>query len=165
MSFRSNYALNKLLDKLPAPGPEWKRYKKTITGDLRGPDGEFLTEDVEMWYRDIIALVREIIGNSTYGSHLVFAPKIEYVDDAQTERKYDEMWMADWWLAVQVSDACLLTQRYALTSSSNPFPTMRLPSHSSYRPMRLTLRISLAEKSLGLSMSRWGTYQNRYAPR
>jgi hypothetical protein len=100
--------LNNLLEELPTAGPKWAVKPVTIVGDLKGPDGEPLQEVVELWTRDIIAVIRELLENTTYGNDMVFAPGPEWNDAEKTERKYTEMWTADWWLNLQVS--CRLQQ-------------------------------------------------------
>ncbi|KAG8710887.1 hypothetical protein FRC11_004010 [Ceratobasidium sp. 423] len=99
LSFSSNYALNKLLDKLPTAGPRWRRITRKITGNVVGANKKKLTELVEIWIRDILEVVRELLGNVTYGKQLVFVPQKVYLDNG--ERKIDEMWTADWWNEIQ----------------------------------------------------------------
>ncbi|KAG8794412.1 hypothetical protein FRC12_024650 [Ceratobasidium sp. 428] len=98
LSFGSNYALNKLLDKLPSTGPRWTRIQRMITGTIKDANGKNLTEDIEIWVRDIIDVIRELIGNTTYGQKLVFVPQRVKVNST---RKIDEMWTADWWMRIQ----------------------------------------------------------------
>ncbi|QRV85193.1 hypothetical protein RhiJN_13211 [Ceratobasidium sp. AG-Ba] len=104
LSFGSNYKLNQLLDNLPLAGPKWDVKAVKITGDKLGPDGKPITETVELWHRDILGVIRELVENDTYGKHLVFAPRTEWNDAEQTERKYDEMWTGDWWQKLQTSN-------------------------------------------------------------
>ncbi|EUC56746.1 hypothetical protein RSOL_193550 [Rhizoctonia solani AG-3 Rhs1AP] len=99
LSFSSNYALNKLLDKLPTAGPKWRRITRKITGNVVGANGKKLTELVEIWIRDILKVVEELLGNIAYGKQLVFVPRKVYLDGS--ERKIDEMWTADWWNEIQ----------------------------------------------------------------
>jgi hypothetical protein len=104
LSFSSNYALNKLLDQLPSAGPRWQRIQRTITGTLKDAKGEnFLKEEIEIWVRDIVEVVRELIGNTAYGNKLVFVPQRVDIDGDPSRRKIDEMWTADWWMRIQVS--------------------------------------------------------------
>jgi hypothetical protein len=108
LSFSSNYSLNKLLDKLPAAGPRWRRIVKTIKGTVPGPKpGTTLKEEVEIWVRDIIEVIRELIGNTLYGQKLVFVPRRVYLNGDQSQRQIDEMWTADWWWRIQVSFSLL----------------------------------------------------------
>ncbi|CAE6472817.1 unnamed protein product [Rhizoctonia solani] len=103
LSFGSNYKLNKLLDELPLAGPKWDVKAVTITGDKIGPDNEPIVEKAELWYRDILGVIRELLGNHIYGMDLVFAPRQEFEDTEKTQRVYDEMWTGDWWLRLQTS--------------------------------------------------------------
>ncbi|EUC60634.1 hypothetical protein RSOL_356350, partial [Rhizoctonia solani AG-3 Rhs1AP] len=102
LSFSSNYALNKILDKLPAAGPRWRRIQRMITGTMKDAKGaKFLTEEIEIWVRDIIEVIRELIGNASYGQKLVFVPQRVEINGDPSNRKIDEMWTADWWMRVQ----------------------------------------------------------------
>ncbi|KAG9120223.1 hypothetical protein FRC07_004366, partial [Ceratobasidium sp. 392] len=98
LSFGSNYALNQLLDKLPSAGPRWRRIQQRITGTIKDANGKFLTEDIEIWVRDIVEVVRELIGNTAFGKKLVFVPQRVEINGT---RKIDEMWTADWWMRIQ----------------------------------------------------------------
>ncbi|KAG8733506.1 hypothetical protein FRC10_012318 [Ceratobasidium sp. 414] len=101
LSFGSNYALNKLLDKLPSAGPRWTRIQRTITGTIKDAKGKPLQEDIEIWVRDIVDLVRELIGNASYGHKLVFVPRQVETNGDPLKRTIDEMWTADWWMEIQ----------------------------------------------------------------
>ncbi|KAG9077897.1 hypothetical protein FRC06_008645, partial [Ceratobasidium sp. 370] len=105
LSFGSNYALNKLLDKLPSAGPQWTRIQRTITGTIKDAKGKPLQEDIEICVRDIvdvvIDLVRELIGNASYSHKLVFVPQRVETNGDPLKRKIDEMWTADWWMDIQ----------------------------------------------------------------
>lgn len=104
--------LNKLFDQLPTVGPKWKSCIVKITGDIIGPDREKLTEEAEMWSHDIIEVIKELLGNATYGKDMVFAAQDQFNDVEKTERRYTEMWMADWWKKIQVCQSknhCNLT--------------------------------------------------------
>ncbi|KAJ1299410.1 hypothetical protein OPQ81_002640 [Rhizoctonia solani] len=101
LSFSSNYLLNKMLDKLPSAGPCWKCIEKKIIGTLKNSKGQFLTEDIEIWVRDIIEVVKELIGNSAYGKQLVFVPQKIFLDAEKQNQKIDEMWTANWWSRIQ----------------------------------------------------------------
>ncbi|KAG8730719.1 hypothetical protein FRC10_002397, partial [Ceratobasidium sp. 414] len=102
LSFSSNYALNKLLDKLPSAGPRWTRIQRTITGTLKDTKGaNFLKEEIEIWVRDIVEVIKELIGNMAYGNKLVFVPQRVEINNDPSRRKIDEMWTADWWMRIQ----------------------------------------------------------------
>lgn len=65
--------------------------------------GNMLTEEVEIWVRDILDVIPELLGNAVYAKKLVFVPRRVFLNNDGTERKIDEIWTADWWLKIQVS--------------------------------------------------------------
>lgn len=103
LSFRSNYRLNTLLEQLPTAGPKWRSRIISVKGDIKGPDGEPLVEETELWTRNILEVIQELLENVTYGKDMVFEPREEYSDADRTERCYTEMWTGDWWKRIQVS--------------------------------------------------------------
>lgn len=74
LSFKNKYELLKKINELPH-GPDFTRWTTTITGDLRDPNGELMTEDVELLYRDPEDCVRELLSNSCFRDHIVYAPR------------------------------------------------------------------------------------------
>jgi hypothetical protein len=74
-----------------------------ITGDLIGEDGKPLTEEVELWRRDPVECVRELIGNPAFKDYISYVPEKAYRDEEGKERIYDEMWTGNWWSDIQVS--------------------------------------------------------------
>ncbi|KIJ08909.1 hypothetical protein PAXINDRAFT_17990 [Paxillus involutus ATCC 200175] len=99
-SFTSNYTLMKAIDKLPQSS-EWKLKGVTIEGDLLGTDGQRQTEDVELWMRDPIDCIRELMANPTFRDAMCFEPQRVFDDKQGTMRRYDKMWTADWWWEMQ----------------------------------------------------------------
>jgi hypothetical protein len=99
------------VDKLPT-GPEWACRLVCIHDDL-GPldennavtedmqDGK--TEELELWMRDPVACIRELMGNPAFDGSMAYAPEKVYTDPEGRTRRYDEMWTADWWWDMQVS--------------------------------------------------------------
>lgn len=60
-------------------------------------------EKVELWRRDPIDCVKYLLGNSALCESLAYAPERVYADDGGKQRKYTQMWTADWWWDTQVS--------------------------------------------------------------
>lgn len=60
------------------------------------------TEDLELWKRDPVECIKELIGNPAFQEHLSYVPERVYSDEAGLNRIYDEMWTADWWYDTQV---------------------------------------------------------------
>ena len=67
-----------------------------------GEDGQLMQEAVELWLRDPIECIRELIGNPAFRDYLAYAPERVYTNQDATIRRYDEMWTADWWWNLQV---------------------------------------------------------------
>ena len=60
------------------------------------------TEDVELWHRDPLDCIQEILENPTFKKVERYAPHRVYTKDDYTNREYNDMWTADWWWKLQV---------------------------------------------------------------
>ena len=100
----SKYTFFKLIDQLPRrEGMGWTCELIDVEGNLMGEGGQPLTEKVELWSRDPVECVKELIGNPAFRDMMAYAPERVYLDDRGKERVIDEMWTADWWWQMQVS--------------------------------------------------------------
>lgn len=90
----------KRIDSLPT-GPRWERTEITVTGDLVDEAGEALTEQLEIWRRDPVELVKELIGNPAFHDNLRYEP-VKVRNMRTGKRVFDEAWTADWWWNAQV---------------------------------------------------------------
>ena len=62
-------------------------------------------EKLELWHRDPIECVEELMGNPKFKDVLKYAPEKTFLDpEGKNLRIYDEMWSADWWWHTQVSN-------------------------------------------------------------
>ncbi|KAJ7754280.1 hypothetical protein B0H14DRAFT_2635460 [Mycena olivaceomarginata] len=93
--FQSSRTFLKYIDALPA-GPQWYCHPFELTGDECDAEGVKKTEVVELWHRDPVECVRELLGNPSFKR----AGKMSE-DGEGTNREYNEMWTADWWWEVQ----------------------------------------------------------------
>jgi hypothetical protein len=84
-------------------GAEWSCKKVTITGNREDENGETMTEEVEVWLRDVVECIRELIGNPLFKNNMVYTPSRAFKDKAGLHRLIDDMWTADWWWDTQVS--------------------------------------------------------------
>ncbi|KAI1782800.1 hypothetical protein LXA43DRAFT_1103400 [Ganoderma leucocontextum] len=96
-SFKNKESLLKKVDKL-AVGPLWHCDIVEVTGDLPGPKGEPLTEEMDLWRRDPVACVADLIGNPAFRDFIVYEP-VRVKRDGQ--RYYSEMSTGDWWWNMQ----------------------------------------------------------------
>jgi hypothetical protein len=101
-SFQSAYTFFKKVDTLRT-GPEWCYHTFETEGDLMDENKNPLKEQHEVWYRDPVECIAELLSNPTFNSSIKYRPERVYSDKARKTRVYDEMWTADWWWKVQVS--------------------------------------------------------------
>jgi hypothetical protein len=95
----------KKVDALPTQGAAWTCDVITSEGDRRNEDGELMPpEKLELWRRDPVECVSELMGNPMFKDVLKYAPEKAYLDEEKNCRIYDEMWSADWWWDTQVSN-------------------------------------------------------------
>ncbi|EIN11500.1 hypothetical protein PUNSTDRAFT_33358, partial [Punctularia strigosozonata HHB-11173 SS5] len=100
-SFTSKKSFFERIDGLPTDGPGWTCDTITIAGDLHGDDGDLLTEEVELWRRNPVDCVRDLIGNPAFKDLMSYVPEKVYADAEGKVRLYDEMWTGDWWWNIQ----------------------------------------------------------------
>jgi hypothetical protein len=81
---------------------KWTCHAKTVTGDI-GEDGEYMTEDVEWWCRDIDQVVEELTGRPDFDGKFDVEPSQAFVDYEATEYVVGESSIARHWNEKQVS--------------------------------------------------------------
>ncbi|KAG1816422.1 uncharacterized protein BJ212DRAFT_1446949 [Suillus subaureus] len=96
LSFHNNHSFLQRVDELPH-GPGWSCQKVTVHGNHQDKDGELLQEEVELWSRDPVECMKELIGNPAFKADMAYSPGRAYADRAGQHRVIDEMWTADWW--------------------------------------------------------------------
>jgi hypothetical protein len=60
-----------------------------------------------MFARNIIAIVRELIGNPAFKDHIRYAPERHWTAEDCKIRVYGEAWSGNWWWRMQVSDLAI----------------------------------------------------------
>jgi hypothetical protein len=103
-SFHNSRSFLQKIDALPA-GPKWECEVFEITGDE--PDerdhSKKRTEVVELWRRDPVECIRELIGNPAFRDHMRYAPERVFKDETGKNQVFDETWTGEWWWKTQVS--------------------------------------------------------------
>lgn len=61
-----------------------------------------MSEELELWHRDPVDCIRELLGNPAFKDGMVFAPEQVYEDVEGKSRVINEMHTADWWWKIQV---------------------------------------------------------------
>ncbi|KAH7906526.1 hypothetical protein BJ138DRAFT_1137941 [Hygrophoropsis aurantiaca] len=100
LSFTTARAFLQRIDALRT-GPEWTCEIIDIAGDRTGDDGKIVHESVELWKRDPVECVKELIGNPLFREVISYVPERAYTDEGGQNRIYDEMWTGDWWWKTQ----------------------------------------------------------------
>ncbi|KAG1720298.1 hypothetical protein EDB19DRAFT_1930564 [Suillus lakei] len=75
--------------------------KVTVRGNREDENGAPLQEEVELWSRDPVECVEELIGNPFFKEDMAYSPARAYADRAGLHRVIDEMWTAEWWHETQ----------------------------------------------------------------
>ena len=73
-----------------------------MEGDIINETGVPATETVELWRRDLIECVQELIGNPEFKQYTKYAPYRLFMNDDGTGQCWDEMASGSWWWDVQV---------------------------------------------------------------
>jgi hypothetical protein len=103
-SYHNNWAFLKKIDALPMQGAGWMCDIVTSKGNQFDENGELLPpEKLELWRRDPVECIMELLGNSAFKNHIKCAPEWKYKDAEGKIHVFDEMWTADWWWDTQVS--------------------------------------------------------------
>ncbi|KAJ6562801.1 hypothetical protein DFH09DRAFT_920645 [Mycena vulgaris] len=102
VSYHNNYAYLQRVDALPT-GPGWKCEMVTAAGNQLDEDGEMMKEDLELWKRDPVECIKELMGNPAFHDYMAYMPEKIYGNETGSEssRIFDEMWTANWWWETQ----------------------------------------------------------------
>lgn len=76
-----------------------------VTGDKRDEKDMPVVEEHELWARDVVECIRELIGNTAFDGHMCYVPEEVYADMRKESQIFDEMWTGSWWKATQVGPA------------------------------------------------------------
>ncbi|KAH7910151.1 hypothetical protein BJ138DRAFT_969506, partial [Hygrophoropsis aurantiaca] len=82
-------------------GPDWQCELIDVVGDRVSEDGKIMHETVELWKRDPVECVKELIGNPSFREVMSYSPERAFVDEAGLNQIFDEMWTGDWWWNTQ----------------------------------------------------------------
>ena len=83
-------------------GPSWVCELVKVVGDRLAEDGKPMLEEVELWRRDPLEIIQDLISNPMFKDEIVYQPERVYKDEEGKIRVYDEMWTGDWWWDTQV---------------------------------------------------------------
>ncbi len=78
-SFQNKKSYLDVIDQLPN-GTDWKLEEITLTEDHLDGDGNNLTEKLELWYRDPVDCICELMGNLMFHDAMKYAPEKLFAD-------------------------------------------------------------------------------------
>lgn len=61
-----------------------------------------MTEELELWTRDPLECIKELMANPAFAGNMTYSPVQMFSDSAGTVREFKEMWTGDWWWKTQV---------------------------------------------------------------
>ncbi|KAJ7646307.1 hypothetical protein DFH06DRAFT_1270854 [Mycena polygramma] len=99
-SFESKRTFLECIGRLPI-GADWNIRHIPLTGDLLDENGEARTETAELWFRDPVECVKELIGNPSFKDVMDYKPTRLFKDAEGTEEFIKEMASASWWWKMQ----------------------------------------------------------------
>ena len=73
-----------------------------VEGDLLDENGKKKKERLELWRRDPVECIRELISNPAFNDCIAFEPQRLFEDPFCEKPLISEMWTAEWWETVQV---------------------------------------------------------------
>ncbi|KAJ6454809.1 hypothetical protein C8R45DRAFT_1188877 [Mycena sanguinolenta] len=100
-SFENKRAFLESIDRLPI-GAGWQIKHIPVTGDICDDNGKPMTETAELWFRDPVDCVRELIGNPAFKDVMDYAPMRLFLDAEGKEEFIKEMSSAGWWWKMQL---------------------------------------------------------------
>ncbi|KAF8144661.1 hypothetical protein K438DRAFT_2029075, partial [Mycena galopus ATCC 62051] len=102
LSFHNSRSFLGKIDALPT-GPDWTCDLVTVVGDRLDENDEMMSEELELWKRDPVECIKELISNPAFKDHMAYAPEKVYSNPEGEERSrvVDEMWTASWWWKIQ----------------------------------------------------------------
>ena len=66
-------------------------------------NGVLQQETLELWTRDPVECIRDLVGNPAFKNSRTYSPVRVYRGDGKENREYSEMNTGDWWWETQVS--------------------------------------------------------------
>ncbi|KAJ7697259.1 hypothetical protein B0H17DRAFT_1197650 [Mycena rosella] len=98
-AFHNNRAFLQRIDTLPE-GPKWECHPFKLMGDELDADAKPKIEVLEMWCRDPVECVKELLGNPAFTAQC-YEPYRVFKNADHTNREYNEMWTGNWWWTIQ----------------------------------------------------------------
>ncbi|KAH9852900.1 hypothetical protein C2E23DRAFT_729774 [Lenzites betulinus] len=135
-SFESNYMFYKKIDMLPTGEASWRVELLEAVGDVVGEDGCVKKETVEVWSRDPVDCVRELMDNPGFHDSIRYAPERQYADINGKQRIYGNMGTANWWWDARMPEGATVAP---VILASDKTTLSRMSGDKSAWPVYLTI--------------------------
>ena len=110
-TYGSNQRFLKKIDEIPMQAAGWICDIVTSPGNQLTDDGEPMPpERLELWRRNPVECVKELMGNPVFKDLLEYAPQRHFMDQEGVNCMFDEMWTGDWWWDTQVKLLLVVNQ-------------------------------------------------------
>ncbi len=107
-SFKDKRTFLSKIDELPsALGTEWKCKEFELVGNVLNKDGTSVVQTIELWKRDPVACIKELMQDPQFAKHMCYAPEKMYTNEGMKHQTFDEMATGKWWWAMQACIPCL----------------------------------------------------------
>lgn len=104
LSFHNKRSFLQKIDNLPTFNSTALECEEIeLIGDVQNEAGVPQKIHVELWKRNPVEVVREIIGNPALKGHMSYTPVKIFTDESQQEQIFNEMNTGNWWWKTQVS--------------------------------------------------------------
>jgi hypothetical protein len=90
-------------DSLPMPDKKsFECISVDLPGDKLDDEGQPLVEHLELWRRNAVDCVRDLIGNPTFHGVMAYSPHRAFRELEALRQIFDQAWTAEWWWDMQV---------------------------------------------------------------
>ena len=114
-------------------------------------NGDHRIETLELWHRDPIECIAELLGNPYFRGKQQYAPRHVFRNKDGTNWEFGEMWTADWWWEIQVCEHNIKRiSRKVYLRDRNYYLLVQLLSLSSLHQTRPSSRHLVGTNRLGL---------------
>ncbi|KAI0693079.1 hypothetical protein BC835DRAFT_1306895 [Cytidiella melzeri] len=100
LSFKNKRSFFAKIDSLPK-GPKWQCEIWEVKGTEVDENQNLKTEVVELWKRDPVECIRDLLANPVFAKHMRYEPERLYEDEAGKRPIFNEMWTGEWWEKLQ----------------------------------------------------------------
>ena len=101
MAKKNKRAFFAKIDSLPR-GPGWQCEMWEAKGDEVDEQGRYRVKRFELWKRDPVECIKDLMANPLFSEHMRYAPERLYEDDTGEKPIFSEMWTGEWWEKIQV---------------------------------------------------------------